>query len=333
MRNSRRGYGGTSIGEKDPWLTREGENTGSASTMRFPLPDYASSDERFPGTVEFLAIQTYVDRATAGTAKSLLTQNEQLAGATDQEVLNFAGNVANAIEGGKSRQRTKIAGRAVLYMPPGFEIQDGVQYDNYEFNLARRGAKALTQAAVDGGLRGLGSSVMNNVGSLADKIMSTGSQQGAQEALRKGAAFGANFLPGAADAIRAGAQMRSNPNEQAIFQGVAMRSFGFNFKMQPTSELEAEQIRRIVKFFRYHMYPERVDTAFYKFPTKFVVTLRYKNKILEPAILPCFLTSAVVNYNGETGTFFKDGNPTQTDLSLSFQEERSLHRGDIEQGY
>lgn len=332
MRNSRRGYGGSSIGSKDPWLTQEAEHTGGSSTMRFPLPDYASSDEKFPGTVEFLAIKTYVDKNTVGKAKQLI--NTQATGLTDEQTLNFVGNLADAVEGGKiSPPKHKIAGRAVLYMPPGFEIQDGVQYDNYDFNLVREGARQLTQAVTNGGFRGGAQAVQNGIGSVLDAITRGGSQDGAEEVFRKAAAIGANYLPGLGEAVRAGAQMRSNPNTQSVFQGVAMRTFSFNFKMQPTSEPEAEQIRRIVKFFRYHMYPEQVDRIFYKFPTKFLVTLRYKNKILEPAILPCFLTGATTNYNGETGTFFKDGNPTQTDLTLSFQEERTINRGDIAQGY
>lgn len=52
-----------------------------------------------------------------------------------------------------------------------------------------------------------------------------------------------------------------NPNLELLFQGPKLRSFGFQFKMIPRSEKEAERIRRIIKFFKKGMAPKRSKTA------------------------------------------------------------------------
>lgn len=317
----------------DAWIHREGESTENAATHRFPLPDYTQSDERFPGSVEFLAIKQSISKKDTANAQQHLLNVNNADNLAQEQLIGVANEAANFARGGSIQRQSTIAGRAKLYMPPGFEIQDGVQYENVDFGVINSGIKRLAEGAIAGGGGGLLSEAIAMGKSGAEAAVNAGSGAPINNYIRQVAAAAANVLPGAGDAIRSAAQMRSNPNSQSMFEGVAMRSFGFTFNMMPSSEKEAEQIRRIVKFFRFHMYPERVNTYFYKFPTIFNITMRYKNKILEPKILPSFLTSATVNYNGETGTFFKDGNPTQTTLTLSFQEERTLHRGDINRGY
>jgi hypothetical protein len=289
--------------------------------LRYPLEDHTQSQEKFPGYIRFDAIRQYTKQSPGGSGANLST-TEGLLDAAEA-------NLQSVTQGNSMKIRE---GSVTLYMPPGFEIQDGVEYDNVNLGL-------LGQMAKNGITRG------NEVG------VKQAIQEGAKNALKQAGSFlegaasasggelirniltttGANMTPlrGVSEGIRSGAQVRANPNTQSVFQGVAMRSFGFNFSMMPTSAKEAQTIEEIVKFFRTAMYPMKAQEYFYKFPVKFEVKMFYNGRLLKPRLLPCFLTSATTSFNGETGTFHKDGSYTQTNLALSFQEERTLSALDI----
>ena len=47
----------------------------------------------------------------------------------------------------------------------------------------------------------------------------------------------------------------------------------------------------------------------------------------------CYLRSVSTNYNPSSMAFHPDGRPVEIDLSLSFVEEVTVNRKDIEEGY
>ena len=80
------------------------------------------------------------------------------------------------------------------------------------------------------------------------------------------------------------------------------------------------------------MYPETSSEglqAALKFPSKFSIELRYGKKKVATGILPCFLETVDVAYNPSNMGFHEDGNFQETDISLSFVEERALTKRDI----
>lgn len=298
---------------------------GGKGTLRYPLESYTESQEKFPGYIRFDAIRQYTSKKPAPANASLTANIEGAAG----EVAQAA--EANIREVARGNQVKVREGSVVLYMPPGFEIQDGVEYDNVNLKVS---GLAMQKAMARGNEVGVGkaltdaaSSAVKNVTNATEMAKTASGGDLIRSILTDTAA---NFLPeNLSNAVRSGSQVRSNPNTQSIFQGVGLRTFGFNFQMMPTSAKEAEQIAEIVKFFRTAMYPMKQSDAYYKFPVKFEITMFYKGQILKPRILPSFLTSATTSFNTETGTFHNDGSYTQTNLGLSFQEERTLAARDV----
>ena len=299
---------------------------GGKGTLRYPLESYTESQEKFPGYIRFDAIRQYTAKKPAPANASLTANIEGIAGDVAQAT---EANIREITRGDQVKVRE---GSVVLYMPPGFEIQDGVEYDNVNLGMlgqmARNAMQRGNEVGVGNAIKEGASNALKKAGQSIDQVRNASGGELIRNILTTA---GATMTPlqSVSEGIRAGAQVRSNPNTQSIFQGVAMRSFGFNFSMMPTSAKEAEQIAEIVKFFRTAMYPMKQAEYFYKFPVKFEITMYYKGQILKPRILPSFLTSATTSFNGETGTFHNDGSYTQTNLGLSFQEERTLSATDV----
>lgn len=299
---------------------------GGKGTLRYPLESYTESQEKFPGYIRFDAVRQYTSKKPASANTSLTANIEGVAGDVAQAA---EANVREITKGDQVKVRE---GSVVLYMPPGFEIQDGVEYDNVNLGMlgqmARNAMQRGNEVGVGNAIKEGAANALNKAGQTIDQVRNASGGELIRNILTT---TGATMTPlqSVSEGIRAGAQLRSNPNTQSPFKGVAMRSFGFNFSMMPTSAKEAEQIAEIVKFFRTAMYPLKAQEYFYKFPVKFEITMYYKGQVLKPRILPSFLTSATTSFNGETGTFHNDGSYTQTNLALSFQEERTLSAIDI----
>jgi hypothetical protein len=155
-------------------------------------------------------------------------------------------------------------------------------------------------------------------------------------AARVAAARAASFIPSnvAQDVIRSAAQVTVNPNVRAMFRGVAIREFTFQFKFIPKSREESEQLKKIIRFFRYHAYPEGFDVkgvpVAFIFPSMFKIKLNYNNSPIGSRIKLSYLRTISTNYNPTSSSFHADGSPSEIDLSLTFLEHKTLTRQDIE---
>jgi hypothetical protein len=120
-----------------------------------------------------------------------------------------------------------------------------------------------------------------------------------------------------------------NSKAEQVFEGVQFREFPFQYSFFPKSIDEAENIRNIIRLFRYHMLPEFLDqmSFMYIYPSEFNIkyyTNGAENKYLEK-LSTCVLKSMDVDYtpNGQFTTFSTDENgamPVQINISLVFQE-------------
>jgi hypothetical protein len=130
-----------------------------------------------------------------------------------------------------------------------------------------------------------------------------------------------------------------NPQSQVLFQGIDFRTFEMSFTFSPKSAREAQQVQKIIKLFRTYAAPTIVTGAagfFYTPPGVFNLSFR-KDGNINPNInklTDCVLTNVNVNYapNGFWSSY-KDGQPTQTTMDLSFKETVLVDRAKIEQGY
>ena len=125
-----------------------------------------------------------------------------------------------------------------------------------------------------------------------------------------------------------------NPNAELLFQGPVLRDFGFKFLMIARSEDEAEEIRRIIRFFKIGAAPVFSDgPALLGTPNVF--QLEYKagkrnldtvNKFNEMA-----LRTITVDYAPDGfWSAYQDSHPVAVVMSLQFSELRPLYRRDHE---
>ena len=73
--------------------------------------------------------------------------------------------------------------------------------------------------------------------------------------------LGSFLNTGVANALRLTNRTVINPNTRALFRGVSLREFTFQFKMIAESQQEAAIVEQIVKHFRQQLYPETYDIS------------------------------------------------------------------------
>ncbi len=252
----------------------------------------------------------------------------------------------NVISGGLSFQPVAEASTVDMYFPLTMQYQDTAQYEGPE--LGATGAIATAQAEAGAGVL---ASTINSIKEGATSIFDVFRNNSGlgEAAARLGTARLINALgsigaTGIRNALTLQNRVVINPNIRALFRGVALREFTFQFKMIAESAQEAETIRKIVQHFREEMYPDTLSANFangvsadlgYKFPNAFKITFNYRgsrNKKL-PQIKYCYLRSVNHTINPTGGTFKRDGQASEIDLTLAFVEYKTLTKNDIKDGY
>lgn len=159
-----------------------------------------------------------------------------------------------------------------------------------------------------------------------------------------GAAMGATVakLPGAfgggdlAAAMGKSAGTSLNPFKEVVFESVDFRSFSFKYKFLPKSKAESEAVRDIVMLFKEHMHPQLSSgKLFFIYPSEFQITYYFEDKenTYFHKFRPCALESMDVTYGGDQFSSFRDGNPTEVNMTLTFRELEILTRQNIREGY
>ena len=158
------------------------------------------------------------------------------------------------------------------------------------------------------------------------------------------AAMGASLskLPGqfgAADvgsALSKSAGAALNPFKEVVFESVDFRSFSFKYKFYPKSAQEANNVKDIIQTFKEHMHPQITDSKmFFIYPSEFQISYYFgsKENPYFHKFRPCALESLEVNYGGDQFSTFKDGKPTEVQLTMTFRELEILTRESVRQGY
>lgn len=209
-----------------------------------------------------------------------------------------------------------------LYLPQSIQFPDKVEYENQDLG-------AVGAAIADGGDK-----------ELALPTESLGNSDVQKQLLTN---IISKFSDRAGNIARARSKVAPNPNTRALFKQVGLRQFQFSFKLIPTSETEAENIKEIIKLFRTELYPEdipfrvgeQVLSLGYKFPNRFQVEMTYAGKTIGPKIAPAYMDSFLTNYNSTGPAFFigQSGNPqfSEIDINFTLTESKTLSRKSIEQ--
>lgn len=259
---------------------------------------------------------------------------------------NFRGEGFSPVKGKVNNTQNK--GEVILFLPQSIQISDNIQYGSVE--LGPIGAVTMQGVAAGTSALGLaGEALKNTMSDIAAAAFGDLGDAGAAAAVQRTARrFGA---PEIAGAVATSTGVTINPNNRNILNGVALRTFRFQFKLIPTSAAEADIINKMIKWFRLSMYPDigavldgtEGTSLTLTYPSKFNITMEYgdfskaggiefgETKQVATGLLPCFLQSFDAVYNPNAMAFHTDGNPQEVDISLNFIEERALNRNDVQQ--
>ena len=223
-----------------------------------------------------------------------------------------------------------------MYMPQSLVFNDDVAYG--QSNLGPGGLTAI--GALNAG-QSLVSAVGKGITEGMESIFNLATGQISGAAASVAAARATQFIPkvGLRTAAATALQVGINPGTRTMFEQPNIRNFTFTFRLISTSSAEATQIEKIIQTFREEMYPETIDMingvpAGYKFPNLFKLEFDFIGaKAKLPMIQFSYLRSCQVTYNPNSMVFHPDGQPTEVDMTLVFQEYRALSKQDIQKGY
>ena len=210
-----------------------------------------------------------------------------------------------------------------LPLPPTLTFNDTIVYENFDMGIGGQ----LLEAFAEGGMDEV---VKQYKARYTDPGAMKGLEQLTSDVLTK---IGSN-------AGRLAKGKTPNPDTRSLFKQPNLRSVGFTFKMVVTDPKEPNKIRQIVKRFRKHMYPTKDGDGpniFYRFPDKFRIMMFLGHPaatIIPPFFHYMYLTTCNVSYGG--GVVAKNNSNhwfAETDLQLSFTEEKTLMQNDIEAGW
>jgi hypothetical protein len=158
----------------------------------------------------------------------------------------------------------------------------------------------------------------------------------AKEAKNKGAAVleGAGATGAkAAKAIMSGET--TNNRTEMKFEGIDRRSFQFTFRLIPRSSAEAKHIQHIVQTFREHSMPSFTtgDSLGRTLKAPSTFDIQYHPSEHLHAIGTSVLEAVDVKFGGDRPQFFGDGQPSETELTMTFKELDIVTREKVAQGF
>ena len=271
-------------------------------------------------------------------------------------------------------------GMVALYLPPD-ALKTSYSQGWGDTDMGALGQAILNNAAAEGEAKSLltagsFSEALKGIGSADTKgtisTLVNAAKQGFAQSFKKtagGAALGGDSAMKAIEKVRGEIL---NPHKAVMYTGPGgFRTFSYNFVMVARSSKEADDIAKIVHFFKYHMHPGlgTTDTQTVErgphsvtsggdpasnigssltltYPAEWEIQIRVnggnKNQMgynTDNPILfrvdKCFLESCNVDYSsGGTPAFFKDsGKPQTTTVGLQFKETSIMTKEMIAQGY
>ena len=235
----------------------------------------------------------------------------------------------NSVLTGGLSTHTTVTGGVSLYMPPGIKASYSADTGHSELgkagmlagSISRMMAAKSTEAAVSEALKGLGGFALTAARDLAVGV---------------GETMGLGDIDGAISKVTATAQ---NNFSEAIFQKINAREFSYTFKLIARNMNEAQDINKIIKFFKFHMHPE-LDMAnagrYFRVPSEFEIHYAYndqKNNYLHE-LSRCVCKSVDVEYgSGDFQTFRQfdeeGAAPVDVSLTLGFTETTILTKQQI----
>jgi len=231
------------------------------------------------------------------------------------------------------RNLEEIKGSVTLPIQPSITDNNSVDWSGGTLNAIQAyGAAASMKIIGSNDAVQLGDNVSRIMGVIAREVTTKGLYQDAFKTFFAQEAVGTqNLLSRATGAVL-------NPNLELLFNGPSLRPFAFTFRMSPRDQKEAEQVRKIIRFFKQGMSVKATPTnVFLQSPNIFAIRYQHWDgqKFSEhPSInriKRCALLSCDVDYTPD-GTYmtYNDERKTMTSyqLSLRFSELEPIYEDD-----
>jgi len=214
-------------------------------------------------------------------------------------------------------------GTVILPIPSGISDSNAASWSSNETGVFQSQAYNIANAYITGGgeagtetTKGALEGAQNNSGAIGT---------GLANLFAESASGTTNMLSRTKGAVY-------NTNMELLFNGPSLRPFTFVFKLSARRDTEAEEIRKIIRFFKQGMSPIRTQSQlFLKAPHTFQLDYLHKgkqhnylNKFKE-----CALQSFSVDYTpeGQYATFY-DGAMVSYQITMQFQELEPIFNDD-----
>lgn len=279
------------------------------------------------------------------------------------EETKFLGlTIPNKNNAKRSLRQNYTNNAAALYLPGSVQVSDGASYSDVDIgSIGYRVMQKVRQGAQDGAISAgdVGDAAVAGIKELLKPIVdvTTGvaTNNVPVSALTKLLQSVKGLSPEFSGAVSAGLRHIANPHTHSIFQGVQLRSFTFTFEFFPEDKAEAEEVRRIIQFFRSSLYPEKHQDS--SFPEESEMTLRFPTMMwvrmgfIHPVtgefktelddgtpfafkIKPCYITQVSTTFdNNNTLAIHSDGHFLSASMVLTLQEEVTLTKEDVVAGH
>jgi len=239
-------------------------------------------------------------------------------------------------------------GSVTLPLMRGLKYSDGSQYNIVDVGILGAAGDVGEFTTQDGQLTGAAKALSAQA---AAKALPVGAASLVGAALGKvGGGTGAGALLGAVGGgnvsdqtgaiAKAATRVSVAPNERTLFERVKMRQFGFTFRMIARNEMEQQEIKNIIRFFRTEVYPEAIRLAegaapfAYEFPNVFTIDIKNRNGD-NPGfnIQRCYLESVSTAFNSTSTGMFNGEEFVEADVTLAFREISTLDKGKVRDGF
>lgn len=179
-----------------------------------------------------------------------------------------------------------------------------------------------------------------NAEGIGGKLKAAAGEAGAQTF--SGGGIGASILltkklglESASKAMEFSSKQVVNPRTNTAFDGNALRTFQFDFKMIASNESEVRTIDAIQNVLRNNTYAKEIGgrKTMLQYPPLWHIEFLDPNmQELEyiPKIFSCYMTGLTTTINTSDNTFRTDYSPHEVDISLQFQESKILTRNELE---
>ena len=238
------------------------------------------------------------------------------------------------------RKKTKINGSVTLPIVTGIEDTNRVDWQGATLNpiqaLGASGALGVFQGVAEG--QGITDVFGNAAGAVRDasQKMAGGAGSDIRNAIN---VYLAQRAVGAQGLLSRATGAVLNPNLEMLFGGPSLRNFAFTFTLSPRDAEEADQVRKILRFFKQGMSVKTTaSNVFLKAPNVFDIQYQTFNtegqQIVHPSIniiKTCALLSCNVQYTpNNTYMTYEDPFRTMTayQLTLSFGELDPIYDND-----